>query len=896
MPSEHSREILLAPQQYAFMQKEGSGSLTVHVGPGAIAATQQDVPIVYDQKGRKYSKRSLDQAVQECPRAGEGEYVILENPSEDGSFPPTSSNSNAKKLKIGLREVVPGPWCEPLWPGQSATVLEGHRLRTNQYLIAVVYNEQQAEVNWDKTIIKKQTEKVAVGESGEGEGSVQKLEERGLTRPESFAVGTRIIIKGTEVSFYIPPTGVEVARDTNTGEYVREAVTLEQLEYCCLIDESGKKEYPTGPAVVFPRATQQFDMDSRSRRKWKAIELNTINGIHLKVSATFNGPDITKAADSDGKRADRQYKEGEELFVTGNELSIYYPREEFQIIEYGQGNKKHYSTAVPKGEGRYIIKRETGEVRMIRGPEMLLCDPRTDIPVRRILSAEECKLWYPGNTEAIQYNQQLLVAMEDSPSGRSGLLSEGDYRKFQAKNIRGRGQSEAEAYLAASGGLEGLADYSREAVGEEGGAGGSIQRGTKYTPPRTITLNTKYDGVPKIEVWPGFAVLVVGSEGARKVLQGPVVYLMEYDEKLGHMYLSTGKPKSTDNLLKTAYLQTQNNQVGDICAFESKDHVKGRVKISLRVNFEGESEDDKLKWFSTENYVKYLCDHVRSILAGMAKRHTIAEIKADYINLVRDAILGPRREFSESESTPLNTTREGLYFKDNGMRVIEVEVLDLGLADTSIDQMLNTAQHEVVKTNIELDQARKRLEATREKQRIDQEEAEAIATTQRRRTELQVEQVEQNLSLAVAKYTASGREYEHKLALQAAEEQIEDLKAKHELSRQKSEHDQRSDQEQVAQTRRMELLRAETESAKARFEAAREGLGEIVMTLHRDDIATKLGEAINMERIFAGDDVGSALTKLLAEFPILSVLNERGKGAAEKLLSGNRLKQPVAAE
>lgn len=51
--------------------------------------------------------------------------------------------------------------------------------------------------------------------------------------------------------------------------------------------------------------------------------------------------------------------------------------------------------------------------------------------------------------------------------------------------------------------------------------------GTKYTEPRQLTLNTKYDGVPKIEVWPGYAVLVVGSEGSRRVVEGPQVILLE---------------------------------------------------------------------------------------------------------------------------------------------------------------------------------------------------------------------------------------------------------------------------------------------------------------------------------------------------------------------------------
>ena len=107
MPAEQNREILLPPDTYAYLQKEGNGTLTVHVGPGAINATAQDVPVVYEPKTRSYRKASLDNALQQFPRAAEGEYVILENPSDDGMFP---SESNAQPSKRARRRprVSPG--------------------------------------------------------------------------------------------------------------------------------------------------------------------------------------------------------------------------------------------------------------------------------------------------------------------------------------------------------------------------------------------------------------------------------------------------------------------------------------------------------------------------------------------------------------------------------------------------------------------------------------------------------------------------------------------------------------------------------------------------------------------------------------------------------------------
>jgi GAF domain-containing protein len=53
-------------------------------------------------------------------------------------------------------------------------------------------------------------------------------------------MGQLLVIKGTDVSFYIPPTGVEVVPDENQN-LVRGAVTLARLEFCLLLDESGRK-------------------------------------------------------------------------------------------------------------------------------------------------------------------------------------------------------------------------------------------------------------------------------------------------------------------------------------------------------------------------------------------------------------------------------------------------------------------------------------------------------------------------------------------------------------------------------------------------------------------------------------------------------------------------------
>ena len=896
-----NRDFPITPSSYLYLQNIGSGGvISVRRGPCVVTQSGQELPVKFDPERRRYiPTSSIDQAVVQFPVAGEGDYVVLENPSvsKNGEGFPSSNVENAIDLATGRRIVIPGPWSQALWPGQIADVIQGHRMRSNQYLIAIIYNAVEAEQNWESGII---AESQAESLDEDPMKFVAKKGNKGLPKPSSFAVGTRILISGEDVSFFIPCTGVEVLRDEKTNRYVRDAVTLEQMEYCCLIGEDGKKNYPRGPKVVFPEPTQIFDEDKNGRRKFRPIELNTINGIHLKVTADFEDDDFEKPADGDGKRPQRKYQEGEELFVKGTALAIYYPREELAIIEYGQGKKKHFSTAIPKGEGRYMIDREKGSIALVTGPNMLLPDPRTQILVRRSLSPDECELMYPGNAEAMAYNLDLNQMMATVPSGRSGVVSEGDYRKVSEKRNRrmkiSSGYNDQEGLTASADmgqtsleAFSGPEQFVAEEVSSGQGRGASLTRGTKYTEPRQLTLNTKYDGAVKVEVWPGYAILIVGSEGHRRVVEGPETVLLQYDEKLGHMELSTGKPKNSDELLNTSFLKVQNNQVGDIVAFESSDGIKGSVKISLRVNFKSSKEADKLAWFGVDNYVKYLTDHVRSIIAGMGKRNTIAEIKAQYIDLVRDSILGLKPETivmdddDERDDSTQKTSREGLSDFTNGMHVFEVEVLQLNITDKGIAALLDQSQHKVVETNIELDQARKDLEATEDKEKIMQLKLKAQHATMRTELDLEKEIIGDQLKVVLAKIESSLMTIAEQAKEKQAYESITDISHNARLTRELQESEQELDISEKAQALEVDLLKESTEAAVLRFAAAKDGLSEVLLTLSRDELAEKLSEACNMERYLSGDSMGSSISNLLAMFPqFQNFLDNAGKGAKNR--------------
>ena len=365
---------------------ETKGIVAVIVGPYKTGLTSSDRSVVYDSSVRKFLLTSLENAIAQNPSVAEDSYVVLENPAKNQEKPyPTVGSQSPAELQHGRKINIPGPITFALWPGQIASVIQGHQLKSNEYITVRVYNVDEAVKNWPV---------------------------EALNLPKDVVVGQLLVIKGTDVSFFIPPTGLEVTKDLVTGQFIRQAVTLEQLEYCILLDENGTKRYELGPQVVFPQATEKFvtrKADSSTEHgeatgtqanvKFKVVELNDQMGLYIKVIAPYteNG---------------RTYETGEELFITGKEQRIYYPRPEHAVIEYQSGEQKfkrqrHYGVAIPKGEARYVLDKNTGKVEMVRGEKVFLADPRHQIIVRRVLDEKQVKLWYPSNEEALHYNEGL---------------------------------------------------------------------------------------------------------------------------------------------------------------------------------------------------------------------------------------------------------------------------------------------------------------------------------------------------------------------------------------------------------------------------------------------------------------------------------------------------------
>src|SRR5262249_2284783 len=158
-----------------------------------------------------------------------------------------------------------------------------------------------------------------------------------------------------------------------------------------------------------------------------------------------------------------------------------------------------------------------------------------------------CHLWYPGNGEALTYNQSIRALLHNVPTTRQGVLSEGDVERG-GKRVQ-------------QGTKTGVTMEASRVSGDQALVADEFSRASTYTQPRMITLDNKFGGVPSVSPWTGYAVLVTSKTGRRRVEMGPATVLLDYDESLEILGLSSGKPKTQDRLLETPYLRVENNQV-----------------------------------------------------------------------------------------------------------------------------------------------------------------------------------------------------------------------------------------------------------------------------------------------------------------------------------------------
>lgn len=830
--SMENKSVVLSQGEYVFIQDTTKGIICGHCGPKNISLSNTEKTVKWDDPTQSPVACSVDQAIRKLITAPEGFYVELLNPHQAGTFLSPGQHDDATgKLKIGNKINIPGPSSFALYPGQRAKVIRGHRLSIDDYLVCVVYNAVQAEENKNNVLAKLK--------SSESEDSVENTVKSIF--PDNLVEGQRIIIRGDQVSFFIPPTGIKVLQDKSTKEYVRKAVSLERMEFCILRNEDGEKRFEKGPKVVFPQPTEIFEMNTKNNSYiFKAIELNVDRGIYVKVTAPYeeivNGEKI-------------QRKEGDELFITGNDQRIYYPRPEHAIITYGGKHLIHYSTVIPEGDGQYVLDRITGNISTELGPKMLLLDPRSKVTVNRILSPSECELYYPGNHDALQYN--LNLAGETSPEGVDDTLSSYSNAAPMAMMYTQDSMSTKSLYAndeyetfgvsrSASNALRGGSLESSRGIG----TAGSVERKKSYTKPRTITIDRRFAGAVKVSVWPNYAIQILKADGTSRVVQGYKPVVLGYDEKLVSLNLSTSTPKTGNRKIKTAYLKVRDNSVSDLIEAETKDAVKVSVRLTYRIDFEG----DPSKWFNTDDYVGILTDRMRSIVRTSIRNTNIETLNENYMQIVSKEILGE--------------DGEGYIFDENGMRIHAVEIIEFKISNDDINRKLITSRHDTIGAAIEVKNLVTKLNYNKERDELQKQldslnEDIRLRALERERKILE-DNHESEMKILINKINAKTKEKEQESAYQ----EILDIKNTKELARTKSLNDINIEYSKELLEIEKDKLKAHSDCVVAEHAAIQPHLIEAMVTATQNDLAKTVAESIGPMQ-FLNTDLPAVISRIL---------------------------------
>ena len=274
--------------------------------------------------------------------------------------------------------------------------------------------------------------------------------------------------------------------------------------------------------------------------------------------------------------------------------------------------------------GIYVRDLTTGEVRLIRGKQSYLVDPRKEIHITRSVNSHDWNLW---------------IAASEPHKGSDRLV----------------------------------------------------------TTPWALSIIVPHNT----------AVLATSAAGQR-VIEGPCVTLLEYEENLVPLRLSTNTPKEDSDPLVTCFLRTIGNRVSDVIEIESADFVRINLRITVSVTFQRDHRD---KWFNAENYIQVLCDHLRSIVRSRTRTLSLSSLWPQLAAVVRDTILGVRNDADGS--------RKGRFFAENGMLVHEVEVLDATIEDEQIAEMMRSVQRESVTLTIGDRQAQDKLQSAKLRAELD---------------------------------------------------------------------------------------------------------------------------------------------------------------------------------
>ena len=720
MAIENRQKIPVPRRSFLWSLNETSGEILTHIGPTEFT------PSANDRIVRANGRGGFEPAPMEARAfviARDGEYVLLENPVQveqieggaNGGFIP--GGNKEKELRLGTKKIIPGPCAFPLWPGQSAEVRPAHKLGANQYLLVEVVGAVDESAPYFKLVIDSaKLSSVFIDadddEAPQGSSGPSKPESAGKAAP--LRVGQRIVIQGRHTQFFIPPSGIEVVPALEDDGRSREDDGVATLppsaveELARLLAQVGeglsvrqfsvlknelrhRQDLSTGERAVMLAALDEAWNDRASKKGGKSSDGSSraASDPYSRKAVILGPKNFCFLFDADGKPR----------IVRGPARVFPGPHDTFMI----RGSRRRVYDAYELGEHQALYLRIISPVSraqlLARLPAGTAVEAREQFEagyeflVRGLPSVFfpfiEAEVLNPLTREPHVGNDHDNVVLSAIGIDQKSGIYVRDLRSGMVKMVRGE-----TSYLV---------DPRSEEHVHRNVPHDRWNLWIGHAEPHKVTTAAVTTPWALSVIIPNNEAVLVTSRHGRRVVLGPRTELLEFEEQLTPIKLSKGKSKDGHTTITTAYLRIQGGRVADNFEVESSDFVRFRVKLALAGSFEGEPE----RWFNVEDPVKLLADTVRARIREAARSQQATQILQDLPNLVRQALFGDK---------------PNLVFPDNGMVLSSVDVLGVQVADNALAELFGNVQREAVSLQLQDQQARRRVESTRNRDQIDAEE------------------------------------------------------------------------------------------------------------------------------------------------------------------------------
>lgn len=727
-------------RMFLWSMNESSGEVITHIGPTEFTPSANDRVVQSNALGGY--EPPLSATARPFVVAKEGEYVVLRNPVPDedtsdrfpnGTF--VAGANKEKELVLGSSRMISGPCGFPIWPGQSAEVRQAHKLNANEYLLVEVVGRLDEKAQYARLVIESAGLSSAVIDAGEGaDGAAQSGAKAragnavSVDEARKLRIGQRIIIQGRHTQLFIPPSGIDVVAQVEEGSdgggtessedgvaSLRPGAAQECAKYLEVIAKGvNKRQFSViknelrhrqdltsaERAIILTAMDESFESKGKSRATRGNVPQATPSDPYARRAVVLGPKAFCFLFDADGnarivRGPARVFPGPYDTFLRRGSRNRSYSA--YELAEHqalwlrliSPISRAELAACLPPG---YALDRdhyEAGHEFIVRGlPSVFF--PFIQAEVINPVTREP----HVGN------NHDDIILNAIGIDQHSGIYIR-DQRTGMVKLVRGQTsylvdpRYEDHIDRSVPGDLWNLAVARNNPL--------LVTQSPVVSTPWALSIT-----IPNNE-----AVMVVSPLG-RRVEVGPKILLLEYDETLAVLHLSKGPAKNGHTTIATCFLRVQGAQVADTFEVESTDFVRLRVKLGFTGAFEGEAE----RWFNVGDPVKLLADTVRARMREAAHQERAVALLKTMPLLVRNTLF--------PGGAPLRIA-------DNGLCITAADVLELSIVSPDLSKLFGGAQQEAVRLELEIDQARRRVQTSQERDLLDAQEHQILCEIARRK-------------------------------------------------------------------------------------------------------------------------------------------------------------------